>query len=380
MRYASLVTGVTVLILLLLTPLAASSADPYWSRPVKGLHTPPDGTTETQPGRYYPKSCAACHAGQFEDWSSARHARSVGVGLMAQLDPDKPGFAASCYRCHAPLKAQAAALASGPDPNRYAANPGFDEGLKGTGVNCAVCHLRDGIIYGPRHPAATNGAHKSAQNKLFSGSEFCAACHQLDSGYKLGGKPLMNTVAEWTKSGYAEKNVTCQGCHMPGGRHLFKGIHDPAMVKSGIDIVAKRLGGDRLRGARLKITNSAVGHMFPTYVTPAVEIRGSLVDSSGVKITKSIKKAVIGRRVELDLSRELFDTRIAPGESFSFDYDPERRPGAKAILLEVWVFPDEFYNRFFSSLLKDSPEKAGLAEALSETESGYLLYTKEFDL
>jgi hypothetical protein len=375
-------------------PAFGGDAGGYWSRPVKGLPAHgggPPGAEEFAKFRYYPKDCAACHAAQYEDWSAARHARSVGAGLQAQLDPERPGFAASCYRCHAPLRAQGETVASGDNRDEYVKNPVFDERLKATGVNCAVCHLRDGVIYGPslpskgrrKKPGPADPPHASAQKDLLSSAEFCAACHQLDSGYKLNGKPLMNTYAEWSRSEYAASGLPCQGCHMPGRRHLFRGIHDPEMVLGGIEILAEKLPGGGSIKARVKITNSAVGHMFPTYVTPAVEIRGSLTDSTGAKIIKSIKKAVIGRRVELDLSREVFDTRIPPGGSFSFDYETGAGAGARGLVLEVWVFPDEFYNRFFSSLLKGDPDgtkEADLKEALRETESGYLLYKKEFSL
>lgn len=410
---------VAILILLFVTLAASAHAAPslslskgaggYWSRPVKGLSGHGDTLPRVKVGRYYPKSCAACHAAQYEDWAGARHARSVGAGLRTQLDAEEPGFAASCYHCHAPLRAQATALASSDATDEYALNPAFDERLKATGVNCAVCHLRDGIIWGPpstppssppsappskdkaKEPGPINPPHAGAQNDLFSDAEFCAACHQLDSGYRLNGKLLMNTYAEWSLSEYATKGITCQGCHMPGRRHLFRGIHDPEMVLGGIDILAQRLRGGGGVKARLKITNSAVGHMFPTYVTPAVEIRGYVTGPDGAQIKESLKKAVIGRRVKLDLSREIFDTRIPPGESFSFDYEVKAGAGAGSIVLEVWVFPDEFYNRFFSSLLNDgtgdtpgdtpdNTKEAELKEALRETESGYLLYRKEFTL
>ncbi len=397
MRYSH---PVTLILLLLFVPQHAFGEDAggYWSRPVKGLPghgSGPPGAESAEFG-YYPKNCGACHGEQYEDWAATRHARSVGPGLTGQLDPDlRPGFAASCYRCHAPLRAQGETVASGDNRDEYVKNPAFDERLKATGVSCAVCHLRDGIIYGPsppskgrgEEPAPANPPHASAQKDLFLSAEFCAACHQLDSGYKLNGKPLMNTYAEWSQSSYAASGQTCQGCHMPDRRHLFRGIHDPEMVLGGIEILAERVPGGGSIKARVKITNSAVGHMFPTYVTPAVEIRGSLVDSTGAKIIKSVKKAVIGRRVELDLSSEVFDTRIPPGGSFSFDYETEVRAGARGLVLEVWVFPDEFYNRFFSSLLKDGSgdepdgtKEAELKEALRETENGYLLYKKEFSL
>jgi hypothetical protein len=252
--------------------------------------------------------------------------------------------------------------------------------------------MREGIIYGPaslggegESGPATSGSqgHASVQKDFFSDAGFCAACHQMDAGFKLNGKLLMNTYREWRQSKYARDNVTCQGCHMPGRRHLFRGIHDPEMVRSGVKIETERWSGKPGIKAQLRITNSAVGHMFPTYVTPSVEVKGFLTDAEGVLIQDTVKEAVIARRVTLDLSQEVFDTRIPPQGTFSFDYETGDLPGARALVFEIRVFPDEFYNRFFSSLLEwggHPGRQAVLKEALRNTETGYLLYRKEFGL
>ena len=96
------------------------------------------------------------------------------------------------------------------------------------------------------------------------------------------------------------------------------------MVKAGVTItltVAKPSyrPGETLK-ATLRLTNSGVGHYFPTYVTPQVAIRFELLDKDGKPLKATQKEAVIGREVPLDLSRELFDTRIPPGETFAINY------------------------------------------------------------
>lgn len=390
--------------LLLLLPAAlpafAEEAGRYWSRPINGLSAPaPQTGAGAGAAGAYPKDCAQCHGTQYDDWSKALHSRSVGPGLTAQLDPyNEPGFAMSCYYCHAPLTEQSEVVGSGRAPaGEHIKNPGFDKRLQGSGVNCGVCHMREGIIYGPlpskegeegmggRGGGATSGGerHASVQKDFFSDAAFCAACHQMDSGFKLNGKLLMNTYREWRESKYARDNVACQGCHMPGRRHLFRGIHDPEMVRSGIRIETEKGSGNRGIKARLRITNSAVGHMFPTYVTPSVVVSGFLTDAEGARMQDTVKEAVIARRVTLDLSQEVFDTRIPPQGTFSFDYETRVLPGARALVFEIRVFPDEFYNRFFSSLLEGGgrPDRqAGIEEALRNTETDYLLYRKEFGL
>ena len=81
-------------------------------------------------------------------------------------------------------------------------------------------------------------------------SEFCQSCHQFaPDGLALNGKLLENTYAEWKASRFAREGVQCQDCHMPDRRHLWRGIHDPAMVRSGLTIVA-RDGASRYRVSR----------------------------------------------------------------------------------------------------------------------------------
>lgn len=136
--------------------------------------------------------------------------------------------------------------------------------------------------------------------------------------------------------------------------------------------------------ARLRITNSGVGHYFPTYVTPLVVIKGFLTDAKGKALKGTVKEAAIGRKVSLDLSKELFDTRIPPFRSFEFDYGVRRPARADRLVFEAWVYPDAFYKSFFKNALEKgypAMKMEELKEALKTTSgSGYLLFKKEMAL
>jgi len=358
----------------------------YWKRPVNtGPSRPVEGL--------YPESCAKCHPGQYEDWKGALHSKSVGPGLVAQLNPKAdPQTAVSCYYCHAPLAVQNEVITGedGSGDKTYLPNSSFDERLKMSGVGCAACHVRESGVFGPLSPnpgglkTGVEAGHASVQQEFFEKAEFCAACHQLDEGYGLNGKLIVNTYMEWKESEYGKNRISCQSCHMPGRRHLFRGIHDPDMVKSGVKFdVEKTAAGARI-GAKLRITNTGVGHYFPTYVTPLVVIKGFLTDSGGNMLRGTLKEAVVGRKVTLDLSKELFDTRIPPFKSYEFNYAIKRAVKAERLVFEVRVFPDEFYNRFFKSAVKrrdPAMKKKELDEALKNTSgSSYLLFKRVIPL
>jgi len=373
----------------------------YWNRPIP----PQNHKIKFLP---YPQECRRCHKNQYKDWKESFHKKAVSPGLLGQINHEKePDFARSCYFCHAPMMEQSEVVKRQLAVNSqqlaeketdYINNPSFDNKLKLSGVSCVVCHLREGKIYGPTARVGGRGQGAVIKDKdqkqhngfiekgFFKNAEFCAACHQLDEGYELNGKVLVNTYREWEESLYSKNNITCQNCHMPDRQHLWRGIHDKEMVMRGIHIELIR----HEKGVRLIITNSGVGHYFPTYATPLVVVKGFLLDEHGKAIPSSVKKAFIGRKVSLDLSKEIFDTRIPPGKSFEFDYIPSIPPLVKGdkvrfrgkLVFEVMVYPDEFYNRFYKGLLNNkdgSFNRKEIEEALKITEkSHYILFKQIF--
>jgi hypothetical protein len=344
-----------------------------------------------------PEACGACHPVQFSDWQTSLHSKSMGPGIAGQLvemAQRDPAGARSCAKCHAPVAEQRPELY---ETGQLVPNRDFDPGLQARGIICASCHVRGHEHFGPpRRDGST--ANREPRERLphggvtrtaaFLRAEFCASCHQFGAdGLALNGKPLENTYAEWRQSPAARRGLQCQNCHMPDRRHLWRGIHDAEMVRSGLDITlradkARYRMDDRIQ-ATLVIATPGVGHAFPTYVTPQVRVRAELVDAGGQPVAGSVEERVIARQVPLDLSREFADTRIPPGGRFTLAY--ARRLGAPGLRLRVTVtvFPDEFYTRFFQTLLS-AGAGAGeeqIREALEATRrSPYTLYVKELPL
>jgi hypothetical protein len=360
----------------------------HWRRPIEPQRAPPSGFSRLETS-LAPESCATCHPAQHADWKTALHARSMGPGIGGQLKElwrTDAESARLCLTCHAPLAEQQ------PD-NR----PIFDAALQGQGVVCAACHVRKHQRFGPprREPAASaakpvsNPPHGGATpTPAFLASEFCSSCHQFDAdGFALNGKLLENTYEEWKASPAAARGVQCQDCHMPDRRHLWRGIHDVQMVRSG---VAVEVTTDRPRyaardevSARITITTPGVGHHFPTYVTPRVVVRASLVDAAGREAPASAEERVIARDVSLDLSRELFDRRIPAGGRFAFDYRRRAARGGLSLRVRVTVHPDHFYTRFFESLLGAGAGEgtAEIQRALDATRrSTFELYRRDIPL
>jgi len=326
------------------------------------------------------------------------HAKSMGPGIagqLAEMISIDPATAYSCLRCHAPLAEQAIQV---PKPGAgFVANPVFDTGLRPQGVVCASCHVRSHQRFGPpprpglrpsgppREALAHNGFTPST---AFLRSEFCAGCHQFEpDGFSLNGKFLENTFAEWRGSPAARRGQQCQDCHMPDRRHLWRGTHDPDMVKSGVRITlstgqSRHRPGDRFE-ATLVVANTGVGHYFPTYVTPQILIRAGLFDAGGTLVPDSLEERAIGRDVPLDLSREIADTRIPPGGRFTLEYRRHLdRPGL-LFRVTVTVFPDHFYTRFFEALL-DAGAGAGTADIEAALEasrrSSFVIFSRDVPL
>jgi hypothetical protein len=379
-----------------LAALAAAAPDDFldrhWRRPLAPQGPPPARYTPLE-ASLEPKACGTCHPMQFEDWKTTRHARAMGAGVAGQLvemleaDADS---ALACYACHAPLAEQSPRLARD-------STPVPDPALHDQGVVCAACHVRgherfgpprrDGTLDGPTAPAELphNGVTRTP---AFLRSEFCASCHQFRAdGFALNGKLLQDTVNEWKASRFAREGRQCQDCHMPDRRHVWRGIHDARMVRAGLRITVRGGPASGRDGSALSATvvveNTGVGHAFPTYVTPRVVVRGELIDANGRPIAGSRQETIIERLVALDLSRELTDTRLRPGQQAALHYRPRLDPRATAARLRIVVYPDAFYTRFFESLLREGAGRGALQirAALAETErSSFTVWRRELPL
>jgi hypothetical protein len=358
---------------------------------------PPPPTFGPLESSLHPEACGTCHPVQLGDWRTSAHAGAMGPGVAGQLvemaaaDPASP---IDCHVCHAPLAEQSAVTRSRAG---VAANPTFDAALRDRGVVCAACHVRGHERFGPprRDGSLASPAPRErlphrgvTRTAAFLSSEFCRVCHQFTpDGFALNGKLLQNTYEEWKASPFARRGVQCQDCHMPDRRHLWRGIHDETMVRSGLDIAVtpdvSRLALGQAFALTLQVRNARVGHVFPTYVTPRVVLRGELVASNGEVVAGSRQEQVIAREVTVDLAREAFDTRLAPGQRAALTYRGRADRAGLRVRLSVIVYPDEFYTRFFETLLEQGAGQGEtqIREALAATRrSVFTVFAREIPL
>jgi len=364
----------------------------HFAAPVAAQGEAPEGWTDVE-ADLDPATCGVCHPQQLTDWSQSWHAIGMGPGVMGQIVDESDKFLGQCQSCHAPNAEQYPRL-DGED------NPHYDAELQTKGLTCAGCHVREWERLGPDgHPAMTEVEEGSNEEPLanphggatarpeFDQSIFCEHCHDFRPGQLgLEDKLLQETYQEWRKTSFAEEGTTCQGCHMPEGRHLWKGIHDPEMVRAGFTATAKlnRDGTGFLEPleAQVTITNTGTGHRFPTYTTPTVAIVFEQLDANGTPIEGTRQEGYVSRRVTPDLQKELWDTRLLPGEEFTMVYRAELHESAQSLDARVEVWPDDGYTRFYEIKLKkpeNHPEgKEQLEEALKRSiESRYVAWQSE---
>jgi hypothetical protein len=359
----------------------------HWERPIPPQGPPPDGwapiTTDLSP-----QACATCHPAQFGDWKTSFHAHAYSPGLEGQLVPwfeSSPASVAQCMVCHGPLSEQLRQI-QGPDGG-YVQNADYEAGLERSGVVCAACHVRSWQRHGPPRrdgtttPAPAGTPHAGAiRNAAFESSQFCGACHQFAEPAP-NGKSLENTLREWEATEFAVEGVTCQTCHMPDRRHLWRGIHDPEMTRSGVTPEWKVQGDPSGEGfeVRLALTNTGTGHHFPTYVTPAVDLEIAFVSVNGD--TLATRQRTLQREVYFDGSQwiEREDDRIPAGETRALEWTGAAPSGATRVVGRVIVRPDAFYTAMFNGLVPrtpaDSPARPILEAALTAAaESPYVLF------
>lgn len=382
-----------------------ASLNDYWHRPIP-LQGPAPASFSDREASLRPEACGSCHEAQYRDWKESLHSRALGPGPWGQivdLMRNSPDDGVLCMTCHAPLSEQIPVLPSGAGGGGYERNPRFDARLQLRGITCAACHVRQHTRFGPPkaqtagstgYPSGTANHGGTKRTPYFERAEFCKDCHQFDPENSLlvNGKPLQDTYREWRNSIWGRGGAACQNCHMPDRRHLWKGIHDREWVRGGVRVEASlKPIGSKPEGdwqVNIEVASVAVGHKFPTYVTPKIFVRGALLDRAGKILPGTQKEAVIGwdaRFVDGEW-KEFFDTRIAPGEKFQHTFRWTTGKQAKKARAWVEVQPDHFYHvHFYPAYLRSgnlSLEGRRLIErALKESgESTYILFEETFPL
>jgi nitrate reductase cytochrome c-type subunit len=318
--------------------------------------------------------CAACHQDFYDEWRTTIHSQAW-TDPYFQVDWRFDRSQQVCKNCHIPLDRQQEHIVLGfRDKARWdpilVPNPDFDPKLQHEGVTCAACHLRDGKIVGVL--GIQDAPHPVQQ--VDDPNEMCVQCHVVegdrwdtffrfppcgtvaeiqsnprsrltqddfetlaDHSGTLPEAPVTARMVTPSQPGHSQgktgemaipdtASLGCVQCHMPlverplvaGGQvrparqHLWRGGHDPAMVKQGLEVLfakAEKQSGEE-RKFILTITNVGAAHYIPTgtpdrYLT--VDLR--LLDSEGTILKEqnhSIKRTIMWRPFIIDL----WDTRL----------------------------------------------------------------------
>jgi hypothetical protein len=355
----------------------------YWRQPLAEQGEPPARWTPLERS-LEPADCGRCHADVLAQWQTSRHAHAFSPGLVAQILDLDAAETAECLQCHAPLAEQRQSFEAA--RARGLAYRSDQQGLAAAGNSCGGCHLRHDRRFGPPQrgtgaigPGAPSAPHGGVfRTTAFEQSEFCSTCHQFPADAAVNGKPLQNTYEEWRASPQAANGMVCQTCHMPDRAHLWRGIHDPAMVAGGL---SPRITADADK-VRFELANSGVGHAFPTYTVPVVVMNAVALDADGAPRPDTLRTYLIARIVHYDDNHwiELADTRLLPGQSAAIECSWN---GSDRIHVWLDVFPDYFYaTQIFPAMIQTLPAQSeanslALRAQATASSSGYRLYDSE---
>jgi hypothetical protein len=226
----------------------------------------------------------------------------------------------------------------------------------------------------PPPAAGTRLPHGGAtEQAAFSDSRFCSTCHQFaPNGRQVNGKLLENTFEEWRASRHAREGRQCQSCHMPGRRHLWRGVHDKEMVRRALhrEISVTRVDAGRVRVSAV-LANRDAGHYLPTYVVPKLFVN---VHLRGPGTRMLVGQHVVGRTLNVALDREIADTRLPPDGRKEVSFEVAVGPGRWEAILATEVAPGEHYERMFADMRRRNPAldeatRALLDEALAKAVS-----------
>ena len=305
------------------------------------------------------ESCGQCHREIYEEWKTSIHAHAYeDPFFQAYWKKDKNIWV--CLNCHTPLENQQPTLIKEIPRGRVEKavqepNPQYDAELRNESVTCAACHVRDGVILGPFEDSIA--PHPTKFDPKFRTAEFCSRCHNVVSGpaqfYNVGP---CGTYAEYEgKYWMKERGFICQSCHMPeierpvavggpirrGRQHLWRGGHDPDMIKRAVEIQVKTdtdapKPGDRV-GVTLTLVNAGAGHKIPTGDPDRFfTVEFTVEDGQGKVLER--QSSTMGRWILWQPAIvELYDNRLLPLASRDYQFAYRLPSEAKGLILKTKV-------------------------------------------
>ena len=290
------------------------------------------------------ESCGTCHREIYEEWQTSIHAKAYTDPFFhAYWTKDKHTWI--CLNCHAPLENQQPTLIQEiprgrVEKARQDPNPHFDADYQKEGVTCAACHVRNGQIMGPFEDSVA--PHPTGFDPDFRTTQICYRCHNVVAGlwqfYKVGP---CGTYAE-AEGGYylKDRGLICQSCHMPeverpmadggpirqGRQHLWRGGHDPDMVRRAVAFQVEARPAIPKPGDKVEVTltliNAGAGHKLPTGDPDRYFTVEFVVQDKQGKILET-QTDTMGRWILWQPAIvELYDNRLMPlaSRNYTFTY------------------------------------------------------------
>ncbi len=300
------------------------------------------------------ESCGTCHKDIYEEWKTSIHARAFEDPFF-QAYWKRDGNIWVCLNCHTPLENQQPTLIKDIPRGRVEKavqepNPRYDASYQQEAITCAACHVRDGVILGPYDDSAA--PHPTKFDPSFRTAQICYRCHNVASGpaqfYNVGP---CGTYAEYEGRFFMkEKGFICQTCHMPeverpvaeggpirlGRRHLWRGGHDPEMIKQAVAVRVQAEPDQPKAGQSVQFTltliNAGAGHKIPTGDPDRhFTVEFAVVDAKGREVAQqsdTMGRWILWQPVVL----EVYDNRLMPlaSREYRFSYRvPDQAAGLK---------------------------------------------------
>ena len=298
------------------------------------------------------ESCGACHKEIYEEWKTSIHAKAFeDPFFQAYWKKDRNIWV--CLNCHTPLENQQPTLIKEIPRARVEKavqelNPHYDPAYQKEAITCAACHVRDGVVLGPFDDSAA--PHPTQFDPAFRTTQVCYRCHNVVSGpaqfYNVGP---CGTYAEYEGRYFMqERGFICQNCHMPeverpvaqggpirqGRRHLWRGGHDPDMIRQAVAVRVKADPPAPKPGERVTFTatliNAGAGHKIPTG-DPDRHFTVEFLVQDGDGRTLSHQSDTMGRWILWQpVVLEVYDNRLLPlaSREYAFTYRlPEQAAG-----------------------------------------------------
>lgn len=305
------------------------------------------------------EACGTCHREIYDEWKTSIHAQAyTDPFFQAYWKRDHNIWV--CLNCHTPLENQQPTLIKEIPRGRVERaiqepNPRFDHEYRNEGVTCAACHVRDGVIRGPYDDSAA--PHPTQFDPSFRTAQVCYRCHHVISGpaqfYNVGP---CGTYTEYEGRYFTrERGMICQSCHMPevhrpvaeggpirrGRRHLWRGGHDPSMVKQAVAIQVKAdptapQPGEQVRFT-LTLINAGAGHKIPTG-DPDRHFTVEFLVEDGQGRVLAQQSDTMGRWILWQpVIVEVYDNRLLPLASRDYHFAYRLPEGSRGLTMKTRV-------------------------------------------